>query len=343
MKDRSIVLRPTVEIAAEGSDPRYFTPADPNLLLQCDPTRHTPVTFTSAGLRLAGHLYRPPTGSNDQTSALVMAGPFSSVKEQTVPHYAELLANAGYTVLTFDPRSFGESEGTPQWHHDPAWVIEDLVAAVDYLRGRQDVDAERIGAVGICMGGGYVISAAARDKRIKAVASVAGGYDIGGTFQRLMGAEAFAAYYRRINDVVENQRRTGEVAYMPTIAHGLSSDIPFAAMPNDEAYSYYDRTAKEYAPNWSYQMTVASLEPYFSYNALPHVPLVAPAPLLIVHGTRDLFLLPEYAQAAYDAAIGPKQLVWIGTHNHIELYDQNPYVSQAVEALIPWLDRCLAA
>jgi fermentation-respiration switch protein FrsA (DUF1100 family) len=60
-----------------------------------------------------------------------------------------------------------------------------------------------------------------------------------------------------------------------------------------------------------------------------------------VHGTRDLFLLPEYAQAAYDAARGPKQLVWIETHNHIELYDQDPYVSQAVDALVPFLDKHL--
>ena len=65
--------------------------------------------------------------------------------------------------------------------------------------------------------------------------------------------------------------------------------------------------------------------------------------MLIVHGTRDLFLLPEYAQATYDAARGPKQLVWIETHNHIELYDQDPYVSQAVTALIGFLDKHLAS
>ena len=35
----------------------------------------------------------------------------------------------------------------------------------------------------------------------------------------------------------------------------------------------------------------------------------------------------SYAQQAYDAAVGPKELVWIGTHNHIELYDQDPYVN----------------
>ena len=112
-------------------------------------------------------------------------------------------------------------------------------------------------------------------------------------------------------------------------------------MPNDEAYSDYDRTHRDHAPTWSEKMTAASFGPYFTYNAITHAPLVAPAPLLIVHGTRDLFLLPEFAQAAYDAARGPKQLVWIETHNYIELYDQDPYVSQTVRALTAFLDRHL--
>jgi fermentation-respiration switch protein FrsA (DUF1100 family) len=74
-----------------------------------------------------------------------------------------------------------------------------------------------------------------------------------------------------------------------------------------------------------------------------HAPLVAPAPLLIVHGTTDTALLPEYAQQAYDAALGTKELVWIETHNHIELYDQDPYVSEAAAHAVRWLDRHLAA
>jgi fermentation-respiration switch protein FrsA (DUF1100 family) len=84
-------------------------------------------------------------------------------------------------------------------------------------------------------------------------------------------------------------------------------------------------------------MAASSFGPYFIYNAIAHAPLVAPAPLLIVHGTRDLFLLPEYAQETYDAAIGPKELVWIETHNHIELYDQDPYVSEAAAHVLRWL------
>jgi len=112
-------------------------------------------------------------------------------------------------------------------------------------------------------------------------------------------------------------------------------------MPLPEAYSYYERTSRDHAPNWSWKTTAASLEPYLTFNAVSQAPLVAPTPLLIVHGTNDIALLPELAQATHDAATGPKQLVWIETHNHIELYDQDPYVSEAVEHVLGWLGRVL--
>ena len=336
----TVRIRPTAAAVQEPLDDPHYLPADPRNLLHADPTRRRPVRFRSSGLELAGHLYRPPgIGGSTRTSGVVMVGPISSVKEQTVPHYAERLADAGHTVLTFDSRSFGESEGTPRFHYDPNQVIEDFSNAVSYMLTRDDVDPDRVAVVGVCMGGGYAVSTGARDKRVKAVVSVAGGYNIGGTFQQFLGVQGFADYYRKVNDLVMRQYRTGEVAYIPTIAEQLSPDVPVAAMPNAEAYSYYDRTSRADAPNWSDRMTAASLEPYFIYNSVAHAPLVAPIPLLIIHGTRDLALLPEYAQQAYDAAIGPKELIWIETDNHIELYDQDPYVSQACEHIVAWLGR----
>jgi len=90
-------------------------------------------------------------------------------------------------------------------------------------------------------------------------------------------------------------------------------------------------------------MTVTGPEAYLAYNGLSVAKLVAPTPLLIVHGSRDFALLPEFAQAAYDTAIGPKQLTWIETHNHIELYNQDPYVSQAVETVVTFPNAQLRA
>jgi len=347
MPTSPITLRPATELAAEPLTDPHHLPPDPADLLHADPSRRTEVRFASDGISLAGHLYRPPgSAPSDRTPGLVMLGPFSSVKEQTLPHYAERLSDAGYSVLTFDSRGFGESDAAPRrprWHYDPNEIIQDYCNAVSYMMTRADVDPDRVGVVGVCMGGGFAVSVGARDKRLKVVASVTGGYDIGGTFQRFLGVEAFAAYFRTINELVQREYETGDVQYVPTIARALSAEAPVVAMPNEEAYSYYDRTHRDHAPTWSPKMTAASFGPYFIYNAVAHAPLVAPTPLLIVHGTRDLFLLPEYAQATYDAALGPKQLVWIETHNHIELYDQDPYVSKAVNALVGFLDKHLAS
>jgi fermentation-respiration switch protein FrsA (DUF1100 family) len=335
-----IRIRPTTAAIQEPLDDPHYLPKDPRNLLKADMARRSPVKFKSAGLTLAGHLYRPQKlSARIRTPGIVMAGPISSIKEQTLPHYAERFADAGYTVLTFDSRSFGESEGTPHFHYDPNEIIEDYSNAVSYLLTRDDIDEEKVAVVGVCMGGGYAVSTGARDKRVKAVVSVAGGYNIGGTFQQFLGVENFAKYLRKINDLVTKQYRTGEVQYVPTIAQSLSDKIPVAAMPNPEAYSYYDRTSKADAPNWSDKITATSLQPYFIYNSIIHAPLVAPTPLLIIHGTKDTSLLPEYAQQTYDAAVGPKELIWIETHNHIELYDQDPYVSEACRQIISWLGR----
>ena len=326
------------------ADPDPFLPQDPAHLLVADPDRRTATDFVSDGRRLAAHLYRPPQAAPGQpTPGIVMCGPVSSVKEQTLPHYAERFADAGYTVLTFDPRGFGESEGEPRFHYDPWLVIADYVNACAHLMAHDDVDATRVAAVGVCMGGGFALAVAARERRLAACVSVAGGYDLGGTMQAAMGADGLAAYLRTANELHDRERRTGEVAYIPTIARELSADVPVAIMPNPEPYSYYERTSRDHAPTWSWETTAASLEPFLTFDAISQAPLLDPTPLLIVHGTTDTALLPEKAQAAFDAATGPKELVWIETHNHIELYDQDPYVSEAVGHVLRWLGGVMPA
>jgi fermentation-respiration switch protein FrsA (DUF1100 family) len=336
----SLSLRPTaISLAAPDPDPeRYFAPAD--RLLEPDPSRRAEVRFMSDGLSLAGHIYRPPAaGETDPTPAVVMCGPSSSVKEQTLPHYAERFADAGYTVLTFDSRTYGASEGEPRCYYDPGQIIADYVNAVSYLASRDDIDAGRIAVVGVCMGGGYAISTAARDKRVAAVASIAGGYDIGGTFLANMGSDGFADFIGQINELVTREYESGETEYIPAIAKDLSEGLAF--MPNPEAFSYYDRTSRSVAPSWENRVAVKSLPAYFAYNAVADAPLVAPTPLLIVHGTVDLFLWPEFAQRTYDEASGDKELAWFETHNHIELYDQDPFVTGAASRVVQWLDARL--
>ena len=314
----------------------HFLPENDADLIIPDFSRCERVEFPAIdGSTIVGNLYRPK-GVSGAAPAVAICGPISAVKEQVVPSYAERLADAGYLCVTFDPRRFGESGGAPRGYYNPEDVIADFHATVRYLFGRDDVDTNAVSALGVCMGGGFAVSLGAREHRLKSVVAVAGGYNIGGTFQKMMGVDGYGEFIANTNATVQKQVDTGELQTIPTIA---KSQDETAVRPNPEAYSFYHRTSNSYAPNWNPDMPVQSLEPYLAYNAVAEAPLVAPTPLMIIHGTLDVFLLPEFAQAAYDAAQGSKELVWIDTHNHIELYDQAPYVNVAVEHALRWLGQ----
>lgn len=313
-----------------------------NILPSVDQSVREKVSFQSDGLELAGHLYRPhQSAQGERTAALVMAGPMTSVKEETLPHYAAPLAEAGYTVLTFDNRNFGESEGEPRQHLDTADQVEDLKNAVSYLLTRDDVDPDRLGLSCVCMGAGYGLAVASTDLRVKALAIVAGAYNITDTYREFLGEEGFAGYLETLNAARQRQYGSGELQYMPAIAG--PPDYAPSAMPVQEAYEYYSRAQATEAPNWENRLTVASMEHIVGWNVLARAHLVAPRPLLVIHGTTDVLLPPRYAQEVYDRAAEPKQLRWIETSNHVELYDQGPFVPEAIATLVDWLGVHLPA
>lgn len=110
----------------------------------------------------------PKGKKTEKLPAIAVSGPFGAVKEQSSGLYAQTMAERGFITLAFDASYTGESGGEPRLVASPDINTEDFSAAVDYLSNRPDVDADKIGIIGICGFGGFALNAAAMDTRIKA-------------------------------------------------------------------------------------------------------------------------------------------------------------------------------
>jgi len=286
-----------------------------------------PVRFDAEGIDLAGVIRYPDGPAAARRPAVVLTGPLSGVKEQVAGLYASRLTEAGFVTLAFDHRGFGESGGR-RGHEDSQGKLADLRAAVGVLAADAAVDPDRIAVVGVCLGGGYAVRAAAADPRLRAVVGIAGGYNSPAWFAAGMGSDAYRGALRSFLD------RYDEV--LPAVA----PDGGDAVMGGDEPFEYYgtDRSA---GGRWENRLTVGSLHSLMTFDALGAAELLGATPLLVVHGRQDDYCSPELAQLLHDRATGPKELVWSGAARHIDLYDIDPYVAEAVDATVAHLSAHL--
>lgn len=284
------------------------------------------ITFDADGVRLAGVLRIPDDADG---RAVALTGPFTGVKEQVTGTYADRLARSGIITLAFDHRGFGESEGRRQ-HEDSAGKLADLRAAVTTLRDHAAVDKDRIGLVGVCLGGGYAVRAAAVDPRVRAVAGIAGAYNSPAWFAEQSGL----TNYR--NAIASFMERGDEL--IPAVA----PDHGEAAMGGDEPFAYYG-TARSAAPTWRNEVTRGSLHAMMTLDALGAAPLLAETPLLVVHGTKDDYCSPELARLLHERTAGVSEIRWLEADLHIDLYDSEPHVAAASAATADFLRTHLDA
>lgn len=133
-----------------------------------DKVEHKKVTFINRyGITLAADMYIPKN-ADSKLPAIAVSGPFGAVKEQCSGLYAQTMAKRGYLTVAFDPSFTGESGGMPRYMASPDINTEDFMAAVDFLSVQENVNADKIGIIGICGWGGMALNAAALDTRIKA-------------------------------------------------------------------------------------------------------------------------------------------------------------------------------
>ena len=308
----------------------------------------TDVTFTSNGLKIAGHLHVPDgiAADGDATAAprpaVVVGHPGSGVKEQAAGLYAGRLAEAGFIALAFDAAYQGESEGEPRGLEDPAQRVEDLKSAVSFLAMHPAVDPDRIGVLGICASGGYSLAAAATDHRIRAVATVSG-VDIARQFKVGADGTQDPAVFQGMLDAAAAARTAearGEGVQRFDIFPASEEEARLGGPHVFEGWEYYC-TPRAGHPRSAKALTWSSVDRIATFDALATVRLIAPRPLLLIAGREAV--TSWMSVLAYQNADGPKELHWIDGAVHNDLYDKDEYVTPAVAKLAEFYAANLAA
>ena len=288
---------------------------------QSDKVNHSKVTFHNRyGITLAADLYIPKNAVG-KLPAIAISGPFGAVKEQSSGLYAQALAERGFLTIAFDPSFTGESGGQPRSVASPDINTEDFSAAVDYLATRDDVDAERIGILGICGFGGFAINAAAVDTRIKAtVASTM--YDIcrgtaNGYFDANDNAEARYQMRKQLNAQRTEDYRNG------TYKRTVMNPEPEADAPQfmKDYYDYY-KTERGFHPrsiNSGLGWNVTSSLSLLNMPILAYSDEIRSA-VLVVHGEKAHSRY--FGEDAFKKLKGDnKELLIVPGANHTDLYD----------------------
>lgn len=277
-------------------------------------------------MNVSGNLFIPKNlDAITKSAAIVVGHPMGAVKEQSANLYATKLAEKGFVTLSLDLSFWGESEGLPRNAVSPDIYAEDFSAAVDFLGTRPFIDKERIGALGICGSGSFVISAAKIDPRMKAIATVSM-YDMGAanrnglkhgqTLEQRKETIAQAAQQRYV------EFTGGETLYTSGTVHQLDENThPIQR----EFYDFYRTPRGEYTPASSSKdltthPTLTSNIKFMNFYPFNDIETISPRPILFIAGA-DAHSR-EFSEEAYKLAGQPKEFVIIPGAGHVDLYDR---------------------
>ena len=301
---------------------------------------HT-VTYKLNGIDIAANIYTPANYDPSKVyPAVVVAHPNGGVKEQVAGLYAQLLAESGYITIAADASYQGASGGEPRNVDKPANRIEDIRGMADFITQYAGVDADRLGVLGVCGGGGYTLAAAQTDKRFKAVATLSM-FNSGLVRRNGFMNSGLATIQERLIQASEAralEAAGGKVLYA---ADTKTTDEAADKMPYDlyrEGHYYYNRTHAH--PNSTFRYTMSSLLDLMAFDAAANMDLIN-QPLLMMAGSKaDSFYMTE---DAFNLASGTdnKELFLIPGATHIQTYHVPEYVNQAMGKLKEFFGKYL--
>lgn len=308
-------------------------PAGADNFYRSDKVTMQPVTFKNQyQMTVAGNLFIPRTlDRKKRNPALVVGHPMGAVKEQSANLYATKMAEQGFVAMSLDLAFWGGSDGRPRNAVAPDLYAENFSAAVDYLGSQAFVDRQRIGAIGICGSGSFVISAAKIDPRMKAIATVSM-YDMGAANRDALNHSQTLEQRKQIIAAAAEQRQAefngAAIQYTGGTVHQLMADThPIQR----EFYDFYRTPRGEYtpkggSPRTTTHPTLSSNVKFMNFYPFNDIETISPRPMLFITG--DQAHSKEFSEDAYKRAAEPKELFIVPGAGHVDLYDR--------VTLIPW-------
>lgn len=282
----------------------------------------TPVTYKNRyGITLSADLYAPKNfDASRQYPAIIIGSPYGGVKEQGAGIYAQNMAERGFIALAFDPSYNGYSGGEPRHISSPDLFVEDFSASVDYMGTRPFIDRKRIGVIGMCGSGGFALSAAQVDRRIKAVATVSM-YDISRA-QRNGFKDAYTEEDRnKLLDQIAEQRYAEFEGNEPVLtARGAPMGFDENTDPISREFGEFYSTSRGYHHNSITQFTLTSSMSFMNFPLLTHLTSISPRPVLLIMG--ETAHSRYFSEDVYKQAAEPKELYIVPGAGHVDLYDR---------------------
>jgi dipeptidyl aminopeptidase/acylaminoacyl peptidase len=284
------------------------------------------VSFFSEGCRLAA-LWRVPHSFDGRLRAIVQGPGWLGLKDAKLyVRYHQSLTDAGFGVLVFDYRGFGDSEGSSQTLSVDAQV-RDLVNAVTYLTTREDVDGDAIGVFGSGgTGGGNAIILGSIDRRIRAVVSqlpVADGAD---WLHRMRSEHEWLSFLHALDEDRKARVLTG-TGRMVNPREEIMVSTPERRATSVKA-DVDDRIPSS--------VSLASADEILSYRPVDAASVLS-TPLLVIGIEDDATTPTDHAVSIFEAARGPRALIMQRHTTHYAAYDQ--YWSVVTPRIVEWFDR----
>lgn len=272
---------------------------------------------------------------------MISVHPFGSCKEQTSSAvYGKALTELGYVVIAFDASFQGESGGLPRYVEDPSQRVEDISRVIDYAVTLPYVDDERIGGLGICGGGGYILRSALTEKRLKAVVGITP-VNVGRLFR-----EGFSLYNPIGALEAMAAQRTAEARGAELQVNELLPPSPEFAKENGlterdvfEATDYY-KTPRGQSEGGATRMLFSHAQKTLSWDAFAFAESLMTQPMMAVVGQKvGAFGAFRDGQEIFGRAVASKdrQLVDLENWSHYELYDHPEAVGMAMDKVAPFL------